>query len=51
MPGCGVVDVHAKWRVSHCETERRSVCQKVDNGIGKFFEFFCVYPLLYVNAA
>ncbi|XP_066929579.1 uncharacterized protein [Clytia hemisphaerica] len=33
VPGCGVVDVHAKWRVSHCETERRSVCQKADNGL------------------
>ena len=38
VPGCGVVDIHAKWSVSHCETERRSVCQKADNGLGKYFK-------------
>ena len=38
VPGCGVVDIHVKWSVSHCETERRSVCQKADNGLGEFFQ-------------
>jgi len=46
VPGCGVVDVHAKWRVSHCETERRSVCQKADNGLGNTIHRF---PIKFYN--